>query len=155
MLLGVVSDVHCGHEWLRRALAQLGDRVDAVWCAGDIAYEYLATCARDGVIYVELTASIDHARISGMSDAEHFEGIAAGIDAARDEFGIEARILSVAVIHEFLSRHESQSINVKDVCQRIITQSRQVAVDPALQLAERLAATGGGAARLAEPSREP
>jgi adenosine deaminase len=63
----------------------------------DIAYEYLAACARDGAIYVELTASIDHARLSGMSDAEHWEGIAAGIDAARLEHGIEARILSVAV----------------------------------------------------------
>jgi adenosine deaminase len=63
----------------------------------DIAYEYLAACARDGAIYVELTASIDHARLSGMSDAEHWEGIAAGIDAARAEHGIEARILSVAV----------------------------------------------------------
>jgi adenosine deaminase len=63
----------------------------------DIAYEYLAACARDGAIYVELTASIDHARLSGMTDAEHWDGIAAGIDAAREEHGIEARILSVAV----------------------------------------------------------
>jgi adenosine deaminase len=63
----------------------------------DIAYEYLASCARDGAIYVELTASIDHARLSGMSDEEHFAGIAAGIDDARRDHGIEARILSVAV----------------------------------------------------------
>jgi adenosine deaminase len=63
----------------------------------DIAYEYLAACARDGAIYVELTASIDHARLSGMSDAEHWEGIAAGIDDARRDHGIEARIISVAV----------------------------------------------------------
>jgi adenosine deaminase len=63
----------------------------------DIAYEYLASCARDGAIYVELTASIDHARLSGMSDQEHFAGIAAGIDDARRDHGIEARILSVAV----------------------------------------------------------
>ena len=63
----------------------------------DIAYEYLASCAKDGAIYVELTASIDHARLSGMSDEEHFAGIAAGIDDARRDHGIEARILSVAV----------------------------------------------------------
>lgn len=37
--IGVVSDVHCGHDWLSRALTQLGDRVDAVWCAGDINFE--------------------------------------------------------------------------------------------------------------------
>jgi two-component sensor histidine kinase len=37
-----------------------------------------------------------------------------------------SRILSVAVIHEFLSLDESQSINVRDVCQRIVTQTRQL-----------------------------
>jgi adenosine deaminase len=63
----------------------------------DVAYEYLATCARDGTIYVELTASVDHARLAGLSDAEHWEGIAAGIDDAHRDHGIEARILSVAV----------------------------------------------------------
>jgi adenosine deaminase len=63
----------------------------------DITYEYLAACAGDGAIYVELTASIDHARLAGLSDAEHWEGIAAGIDDARRDHSIEARILSVAV----------------------------------------------------------
>ncbi len=63
----------------------------------DVAYEYLAACAADGTIYVELTASVDHARLAGLSDAEHWEGIAAGIDDARRDHGIEARILSVAV----------------------------------------------------------
>jgi two-component sensor histidine kinase len=38
------------------------------------------------------------------------------------------RILSVAVIHEFLSLDESQTINVRDVCQRIVAQTRQVLV---------------------------
>jgi adenosine deaminase len=63
----------------------------------DITYEYLAGCAHDGAIYVELTASIDHARLAGLSDAEHWQGIATGIDDARRDHGIEARILSVAV----------------------------------------------------------
>jgi adenosine deaminase len=63
----------------------------------DIAYEYLAACAGEGTIYVELTASVDHARLAGLSDAEHWQGIAAGIDDARRDHGIEARILSVAV----------------------------------------------------------
>ena len=63
----------------------------------DITYEYLAACANGGAIYVELTASIDHSRIAGIGDAEHWEGIAAGIDDARADHGIEARILSVAV----------------------------------------------------------
>jgi adenosine deaminase len=63
----------------------------------DITYEYLSDCADGGAIYVELTASIDHSRIAGIGDAEHWEGIAAGIDDARADHGIEARILSVAV----------------------------------------------------------
>jgi adenosine deaminase len=63
----------------------------------DVAYEYLARQAADGVIYVELTASRDHARLAGLTDAEHWEGIAAGIDEAHADHGIEARILSSAV----------------------------------------------------------
>ena len=63
----------------------------------DITYEYLRSCAQEGTIYVELTASIDHARLVGLSDDEHWDGIAQGIDDAHAEFGIEARILSSAV----------------------------------------------------------
>jgi adenosine deaminase len=59
----------------------------------DITYEYLASVAADGGIYVELTASPDHARLVGLTDEEHFSGIAAGIDDARRDHGIEARIL--------------------------------------------------------------
>jgi adenosine deaminase len=63
----------------------------------DVTYEYLASCARDGAIYVELTCSPDHAALVGLSDEEHLDGIARGIDDARDEFGIEGRILVSAV----------------------------------------------------------
>jgi adenosine deaminase len=59
----------------------------------DVTYEYLASCARDGALYVELTASPDHAALVGLSDEEHLDGIARGIDEARAEFGIEGRIL--------------------------------------------------------------
>jgi adenosine deaminase len=77
------------------------DRAAAVIRTGedyrDIVHEYLSRQAADGVVYVELTASRDHARLAGLTDAEHWEGIAAGIDDARAEHGIEARILSSAV----------------------------------------------------------
>jgi adenosine deaminase len=63
----------------------------------DITYEYLRDCAREGALYVELTASPDHAALVGLSDEEHLEGIARGIDDARREHGIEARILISAV----------------------------------------------------------
>ena len=63
----------------------------------DITYEYLCQCAHGGAIYVELTASPDHAAAVGLSDEEHLEGIARGIDEARRDTGIEGRILISAV----------------------------------------------------------
>jgi adenosine deaminase len=59
----------------------------------DITYEYLLSCAAEGAIYVELTASPDHARLVGLSDEAHLDGIARGIDDARRHSGIEGRIL--------------------------------------------------------------
>ena len=50
-----------------------------------------------GAIYVELTASPDHAALVGLSDEEHLGGIARGIDDARRDTGIEGRILVSAV----------------------------------------------------------
>jgi adenosine deaminase len=63
----------------------------------DIAYEYLSACAREGAVYVELIASPDHARSVGLSDEEHWAGIAQGIDDARDDHGIEGWILASVV----------------------------------------------------------
>ena len=63
----------------------------------DITYEYLCQCARGGAIYVEVTASPDHAAVVGLSDEEHLEGIARGIDEARRDAGIEGRILLTAI----------------------------------------------------------
>jgi adenosine deaminase len=63
----------------------------------DVTYEYLAGCAAQGTVYVELTASPDHAALVGLSDEEHLDGIARGIDDARAEHGIEGRILISAV----------------------------------------------------------
>src|SRR3954453_19778696 len=63
----------------------------------DITYSYLMGCAAEGAIYVELIASPDHAAAVGLSDGEHYRGIAAGIDDARRDAGIEARILIAAI----------------------------------------------------------
>lgn len=49
----------------------------------DVTYEYLAGCAREGALYVELTASPDHAALVGLGDEEHLDGIGRGIDDAR------------------------------------------------------------------------
>lgn len=45
------------------------------------------------------------------------------------------RILSVAVIHEFLSEDEHQPINIRDLCQRIVGQVQQVAGNPEQEIA--------------------
>jgi adenosine deaminase len=66
----------------------------------DITYEYLVRCAGEGAIYVELTASPDHARLVGLTDEEHIDGIARGIDDARRDTGIEGRIL-ISIVRNF------------------------------------------------------
>ena len=63
----------------------------------DVTYEYLASCARDGAIYVELIVSPDHAALVELEPDEHLNGIAKGIDAAREDHGIESRILFTAI----------------------------------------------------------
>jgi adenosine deaminase len=63
----------------------------------DITFEYLSACAAEGAIYVELIASPDHATAVGLSDEDHFAGIAQGIDDARAAHGIEARIVATCL----------------------------------------------------------
>jgi adenosine deaminase len=63
----------------------------------DVTFEYLSSCAAEGALYVELIASPDHAAAVGLSDADHYAGIAQGIDDAREAHGIEARIVIAAV----------------------------------------------------------
>ena len=48
------------------------------------------------------------------------------------------RVLAVAVIHEFLSRDDDQAINIRDVCQRIVTQTQRAAVMPDKQITLRV-----------------
>ncbi len=63
----------------------------------DVTFEYLGACAAAGAIYVELTASPDHAAAAGLTAAGCFAGVARGIEDARAAFGIEARTLAVCV----------------------------------------------------------
>ena len=66
----------------------------------DVTYEYLASCARDEAIYFELIVSPDHAALVHLDPDQHLHAIAEGIDDARDEHGIEARILLTAIRNE-------------------------------------------------------
>jgi adenosine deaminase len=63
----------------------------------DVTFEYLEGCAREGAVYVEVIASPDHAAAVGLPDADHYAGIAQGIDDARAAYGIEARIVIAAI----------------------------------------------------------
>ncbi len=48
------------------------------------------------------------------------------------------RILSMSVIHEFLSQDQHQPINIRDVCQRILSQTQHVALRPGHQVTMRV-----------------
>jgi len=63
----------------------------------DVTFEYLSGCAAEGALYVEMIASPDHAAAVGLSDADHYAGIAQGIDDARAAHSIEGRIVIAAV----------------------------------------------------------
>jgi adenosine deaminase len=73
----------------------------------DLVYEYLVGCAREGAIYVELTASPDHAASAGLSDEEHVFALARGIDDARLDTGIEARVIMTCVRNYGVERAEA------------------------------------------------
>ncbi|MCG8491493.1 MAG: adenosine deaminase [Sneathiellales bacterium] len=64
-----------------------------------VTYDYLKRCAIDDTIYVETFSSPDHAASAGISYTDHLEGIAAGIDDARRDFGIEGRVIVTCVRH--------------------------------------------------------
>ncbi|WP_373085160.1 adenosine deaminase [Sneathiella sp.] len=72
-----------------------------------VTYDYLARCAAEEVIYVEMFSSPDHAAAVRMSYPDHLEGIAAGIEDAHREFGIEGRIIVTCVRHLGAERAES------------------------------------------------
>jgi adenosine deaminase len=63
----------------------------------DITAEYLAACAAEGAIYVEITVSADHADQAGLPYDDMIAGVAQGIDDARAASGIESRIVVTAV----------------------------------------------------------
>ena len=63
----------------------------------DVTRAYLAACAAEEAVYVELTASPDHAAAAGLPYRDMVAGIAEGIDAAREATGVESRIQLTAV----------------------------------------------------------
>ena len=58
----------------------------------EITYDYLSRCAAENTLYVELIACPGQTHLVGISYADMIDGIADGIDRARADHGIEARI---------------------------------------------------------------
>lgn len=65
----------------------------------DVTYEYLASIARDGAIYAELTLGPDIPAMFGMDYATHLKAVAEGAEKAKAEFGIEARFIICMIRH--------------------------------------------------------
>jgi adenosine deaminase len=65
----------------------------------DVTYDYLRRCAAEGAVYVEVMSSPDHAALAGLSFQGHLDGIVQGIEDAKADFGIEARLIVTCVRH--------------------------------------------------------
>lgn len=65
----------------------------------DITYDYLKRAAAEGCIYAELTISADHGAMVGLTYPQMLEAIHQGYQRAKDETGIEARLISSCVRH--------------------------------------------------------
>jgi len=64
-----------------------------------LAYDYFSRLADQNAIYGEVFASSDHAARMGIGYTDLVNAIAAGIEDAREEFGIEGRIIMTCVRH--------------------------------------------------------
>lgn len=65
----------------------------------DITYEYLASIAKDGAIYAEMTLGPDLPKLHGMDYKTYVEAVADGVRRAKEEFGIEARFIITMIRH--------------------------------------------------------
>ena len=79
------------------------DRASAVFRTPEdyrlLTYDYYSRLAQQGAIYGEVFGSSDHAAVMGIGYRDLVEAIAAGINDARQETGIEGRIIMTSVRH--------------------------------------------------------
>ncbi|MEE9314318.1 MAG: adenosine deaminase [Rhizobiaceae bacterium] len=64
-----------------------------------LAYDYFSRLADQNAIYGEVFASADHGAMMGISYVDMVEAIAAGINDAKKEYGVEGRIIMSCVRH--------------------------------------------------------
>jgi len=60
---------------------------------------YFRMLSAEGAIYGEIFISPDHAQAAGLSYRSYVEGLAAGIERAKEETGIEGRMIAIGVRH--------------------------------------------------------
>lgn len=79
------------------------DRAAAVFVTeqdySDLSHDYFCSAAAEGMIYGEIFASPDHAELAGLSYTTYIAALADGIERARDETGVEGRIIVTCVRH--------------------------------------------------------
>ena len=66
----------------------------------EVSYDYLRAAAADGTGYLEFMLSTPHETRSGPPYADQIAAIDAAADRAREETGIECRIIATAVRHQ-------------------------------------------------------
>ncbi len=64
-----------------------------------LAETYFRMLAAEGAIYGEIFISPDHAQATGLSYRSYVEGLAAGIERAKNDTAIEGRMIAVGVRH--------------------------------------------------------
>ncbi|WP_043622796.1 adenosine deaminase [Ensifer sp. ZNC0028] len=85
-----------------------------------LAEAYLTELAEAGTIYSEIIVSPDHGNTIGLGAHAYLEGLAAGMEAARQKTGIESRMLITGIRHlgpesviktaEFAARREHKLV---------------------------------------------
>lgn len=65
----------------------------------DLAHDYFTTSAAQGMIYGEIFISADHAENAGLSYSAYVNALADGMERARNETGIESRMIATCVRH--------------------------------------------------------
>ncbi|WP_417671047.1 adenosine deaminase [Roseibium sp.] len=64
-----------------------------------LSESYFRMLAAEGAIYGEVFISPDHAQAAGLSYRSYVEGLAAGIEQAKEGTGIEGRMIAIGVRH--------------------------------------------------------
>jgi adenosine deaminase len=87
----------------------------------DITYDYLIRAAAEGCIYAEIGISADHGFSAGLTYPQMVDGIAAGVEKAKKETGIEARLISTFVRHYSVERAMEAAQATRDYPHPLVT----------------------------------